>query len=69
MPIPSQTPTLGTKEVDVAIIDTDAYHVAYRLKKAQVFAVSMRDLEYQAEKKTRPETDLRTVVPVRASKK
>ncbi len=34
-----------------------------QIKKAQVFAVSMRDLEYQAEKEARQETNLRTVVP------
>lgn len=36
---------------DIAMIDGDAYHLAWRLKKAQVFAISMRDLEFQAEKK------------------
>ena len=45
------------------MIDTDAYCTTCRLKKAQVFAVSMRDLEYQAEKEAKPEIDLRTVVP------
>ena len=63
MPIPPQTPTLDTKEVDVAMIGADAYRAACRLKRAQVFAVSMRDLEYQAEKEAKPETDPRTVVP------
>ncbi len=62
MPIPPQTPTLGTKEVDVVMIGANAYRAACRLKGAQVFAVSMRDLEYQAEKEARPETDPRNVV-------
>ncbi len=63
MPIPPQTPPLSTKKVDVAMIDADAYRTACRLKKAQIFAVSMKDLEYQAEKEARPETDPRSVVP------
>ena len=63
MPIPTRAPALGTKEVDVAMIGADAYRAACRLRGAQVFAVSMRDLEYQAEKEARPETDPRSVVP------
>ena len=63
LPIPSQTSTLGTKKIDVAMIDVDAYYAACRLKEAQVFAVSMRNLEYQAEKEAKSETELRTVVP------
>ncbi len=62
MPIPLRTPKIGTKEVDIAMIGADAYRAACRLKGAQVFAVSMRDLEYQAEKKAKPETDPRSVI-------
>lgn len=40
---------LGTKELNVARIGTDAYWTACKLKEAQTFAVSIRDLEYQAE--------------------
>ena len=63
MPIPSQTPTLDIKEVDVAMIGADANRAACIFKRAQVFAVSKRDLEYQAEKEVKQETDLRTIVP------
>ena len=63
MPILPQTPILGTKEINIAMIGTDAYCATCRLKRAQVFTISMRDLEYQAEKETKPETDPRTVVP------
>ena len=45
------------------MIDTDAYLKACKLKGAQVFSVSMRDLEYQAEKEVKPETNLKSVVP------
>ena len=34
------------KEVDIVIIGADAYDAAYKLKKARVFAVSIRDLKY-----------------------
>ncbi len=60
---PPRIPPLSTKKVDIAIIGVDAYCTACRLKRAQVFAVSMRDLEYQAEKEARPETNPRSVVP------
>ena len=39
------------KDIDIAMIGADAYRAACRLKGAQVFAVSMRDIQYQAEKK------------------
>lgn len=51
------------KEMNIAIIGTDAYRTACKLKDAQVFAVSIRDLEYQAEKETIPETGQKKVVP------
>ena len=54
---------LGTKEVDVAMIGADAYCAACELKTAQIFAVSIRNLEYQAEKKARPETNPKSVIP------
>ena len=62
LPIPTQVSTLGTNKVDVAMIGADAYRAACKLKGAQVFAVSMRDLEYQAEKEAKPETNPRSVV-------
>ena len=62
-PISILAPILGTDVVHVAIIGADAYRLACKLKGAQVFAVSMKDLEFQAEKKARPETDPKSVVP------
>ena len=44
------------------MIGVDAYYVACRLKEAQVFAISMKDIPYQAEKEARAETDLTSVV-------
>lgn len=38
--------TFATKEVDIAIIGTDAYCITCKLKKAQVFAISIKYLEY-----------------------
>lgn len=37
---------LITKEVNVVMIDADAYYATCKLKKALVFAVFIRDLEY-----------------------
>ena len=45
------------KDINIAIIDADAYCEAYYLKKAQVFIVLRRDIQYQAEKKARAKTD------------
>lgn len=50
--------------MDVAIIGSDAYCMTCMIKEAQFFAVCMRNLEYQAEKKSRLETNLRTIIPV-----
>ena len=50
------------KDIDIAMIGADAYRAACRLKKAQVFAVSMRDIQYQAEKEARAETNPTSVV-------
>ena len=45
------------------MIGADAYHLACQLKGAQVFAICIRNLEFQVEKKARPETNPKTVVP------
>ena len=50
------------KDIDIAMIDADAYHAACRLKKNQVFAVSMRDIQYQAEKEARAKTNPKSIV-------
>ena len=54
---------LKAKNIDIAIIGADAYCEACRLKGAQIFAVSMRDIQYQTEKEVRAETNLKSVVP------
>ncbi len=51
------------KNIDIAMIGVNAYHAACRLKGAQVFAVSMRDIQYQAEKEARAETNPKSIVP------
>ena len=51
------------KDIDIALIGTAAYCAAYRLKRAQVFAVSIRDIQYQAEKEAKDETNPKNVVP------
>ncbi len=55
--------TLDKSVINIVIIGADAYcHIAYKLKKGQIFAVFIRDLEFQAAKKARPQTDLKSVV-------
>ena len=34
------------KDIDIAIIGADAYRAVCRLKEAQVFAISMKDIQY-----------------------
>lgn len=53
---------LVTKKVDVTIIDIDTYYVTYKLKKTRVFAISIRNLEYQAKKKAKSKTNLRNII-------
>ena len=52
----------GKDVEDVAIMGADAYHLACQLKGAQVFAISIKDLEFQAKKKARSEINPKTVV-------
>ena len=64
VPIPAtKTSEPKTKDIDIAMIGADAYRTACRLKGAQVFAVSMKDIQYQAEKEARAETNPKSVVP------
>ena len=50
------------KDIDIAMIGTDASRAAWCLKETQVFSVSMRDIQYQAEKEARAETNPTSVV-------
>lgn len=52
----------ATKKINIDMIDTNAYCTTCKLEWAQVFAVSMTNLEYQAKKKARLETDLKSVI-------
>ena len=45
------------------MIGVDTYYIAYCLKKPLVFALSIKDIQYQTEKKTRAETNPKSVVP------
>ncbi len=51
------------KDIDISMIGTDTYCAACCLKRAQVFAVSIRDIQCQAKKEARAETNLKSVVP------
>ena len=62
MPTSILAPTFGKDVEDIAIIDADACHLACQLKGAQVFAISIRALEFQAEKKASSEANPKTIV-------
>lgn len=54
---------LDIKKIDIAIIGANAYRTNYKLKRAQIFAIFIKNLEYQAKKKARPKTNLKIVIP------
>ena len=62
MPTSILAPTFEKNVKDIAMISADAYCLACQLKSAQVFAISIRDLEFQAEKKARPKKNPKTVI-------
>ena len=62
LPISTFIPIHDKSVVDIVIIGADIYHAAYMLKGAQVFAVSMRDLEFQIGKEAKREIDPKSVV-------
>ena len=64
VPIPiTKTSEPKAKDIDIGMIGADVYCTVCHLKRAQVFVVSMRDIQYQAEKEVRAETDLKSIVP------
>lgn len=44
------------------MISIDAYQLAYKSKKAQVFAVSIRDQEFRIEKKAMPKNNQKSFI-------
>ena len=64
VPIPAtKTSKLKADDIDIAMIGVDAYCQACRLKEAQVFAITMSDIQYQVEKEVRAETNSKSVIP------
>ena len=63
LPTSILAPTFQKDVKDVAIIGVDAYCLACQLKGVQVFAISIRDIEFQAEKEARPEQIQRLLYP------
>lgn len=45
--------TFANKKENIIIINTNIYYATCKLKKSQVFAKFIRDLEYQVDKKAR----------------
>lgn len=54
---------LKAKDINIAIIDVDVYYVTRRSKKAQVFAILIKNIEYQVEKELRARTNLQDIIP------
>lgn len=50
------------QDFDIAMISAHAYYAACVLKRAQVFVISLQDIQYQAEKKPGVETDRKSVI-------
>ena len=50
------------KDIDIAMIGIDTYCIAYYLKKAQMFVISMKNIQYQAEKEVKTKTNPKIVV-------
>ena len=54
---------LKAKNIDIAMIGTNAYCIAYYLKEIQLLAVLIKNIQYQAKKKNKIETDFKSIVP------
>lgn len=50
------------KKINIIIIDINTYCVACKLKKAWVFTISIRVLEYSVQNKARQENDLKMFI-------
>ena len=50
------------KDIDIAMIGANTYCIACRLKEAQMFAVSIKNIQYQAEKDARAEINAKSVI-------
>ena len=50
------------KDIDIAIISIDTCCIACCLKRASRFAISMRDIQYQVEKKAKTKIDSKSII-------
>ena len=65
LPVPiSAIKTLKSKaqNIYIAMIDADTYRIACCIKKAQVFTVYITDIQYQAEKEAKAETNTKSII-------
>lgn len=44
------------------MIEAKAYYVVYYVKKVQVFVISLKNFQYQAEKEVKIVTDLKSII-------
>lgn len=45
------------------MIGANTHHLAYYFKNTQVFIISMKDIQYQVEKKVKTKTDSKNIIP------
>lgn len=48
--------------MNIPIININPYCAICKLKKLQIFAISIQDLKYHVEKKVRPKTNLSNII-------
>lgn len=49
---------LAIRKINIIMIGTDVYYMTYKLKKSQVFIISIKNQEYQAKIEDRKKTNL-----------
>lgn len=63
LPILRLISSLDNSVVEVTIIGSDAYYITCKLKKVKVFAIFIKDLEFQAAREAKLETNLKSIIP------
>lgn len=50
------------KIINIAIINIDVYYIIHKLKRTQVFIISIKNLKDQEKKKSRSKIDLKSII-------
>ena len=51
-----------TQDINIVIISANIYYTTCYLKKAQVFAISIKDIQYQVKKKAEAKINLKNIL-------